>query len=311
MEPGCEGGQLLSGVSEDELERAFGRALAPPPELTADDLIEITQPEQPPGLPPPSLASVLAEIPDLPPPVESPPAIAPVVAWGQFLPKPAEPPRRRSPFGVAAIMAGAAAAGLAIGVFTTTALVQRANAPRRSAAPPRALIAGRAAPPAPEVRPAQGLQETQPVPLVPLVAAPETEQLPGRPVTQVMPVPSGPIAAQNLPAPAPALPVQPPKRAARAVPAQLTPAAVMQVVVAHKADVVACLDAARAEDPELTGTLEMRWTVAPGGEVEDVQVVTPEHQGSELGACVAGAISGWQFPRHTDLQPPITFPFRF
>jgi len=94
--------------------------------------------------------------------------------------------------------------------------------------------------------------------------------------------------------------------------ARLTESDIMQVVVAHKAQVKKCRDAALAADPDLSGKLVMRWTVNTDGETEDVQALPDgDLADTDLAACVEQVIWGWKFPRHTQEQSPITFPFVF
>jgi len=94
--------------------------------------------------------------------------------------------------------------------------------------------------------------------------------------------------------------------------ARLTESDIMQVVVAHKAQVMKCRAAALAVDPDLSGKLVMRWTVNTDGEAEDVQALPDgDLADTDLAACVEQAIWDWKFPRHTEEQSPITFPFVF
>lgn len=104
----------------------------------------------------------------------------------------------------------------------------------------------------------------------------------------------------------------PPTPGERPIKDRLGPSDIMEVVVANKAGLLKCASADRQRQPPgFSGKLAMRWNILASGATSDVEVATPELQGSELGACVARLIEGWRFPEHREARGSVTFPFVF
>jgi hypothetical protein len=102
----------------------------------------------------------------------------------------------------------------------------------------------------------------------------------------------------------------PPARSSRKE--RLSQGDIMEVVLANKPGLLKCGAAERARHPGFAGRLTMRWTIQATGKTADVEVATPELQGSELGECVSRLISGWRFPEHGEARgAAVTFPFVF
>lgn len=86
---------------------------------------------------------------------------------------------------------------------------------------------------------------------------------------------------------------------------------IMQVVLAHKPDIVECVKVQHEQDPGTGGRLVMRWKVLPSGAVSDVGVDTAELESTYLAGCVAKQLKGWRFPKSEQGQPTVSFPFTF
>ncbi len=153
-----------------------------------------------------------------------------------------------------------------------------------------------------EVEEAEGAEEQAPAASTPEADA-EFDRAFGKP-------PDEPKAAASKPAERTVyVPPAPPK--ANKPKARLSDGDIMQVVVAHKAQVKRCLNEALAKEPDLSGRLVMSFTVSLDGAPENVEPIAGELVDTELAECVTKLVQGWKFPRHTEAQPPISFPFVF
>ncbi len=95
------------------------------------------------------------------------------------------------------------------------------------------------------------------------------------------------------------------------VPDSLGQAEVMQVVVSNKPAIVRCVNEQKAKDPDISGTLVMRFTVLTSGRTSAVSAQTDEFKSSHMAVCMSSLIKGWSFPRHKTQGDPINFPFKF
>ncbi len=91
----------------------------------------------------------------------------------------------------------------------------------------------------------------------------------------------------------------------------LTQADIMEVIIAHKAELTACADAQHRADRRLSGTLRLRWVVLPSGEVVAVAVESKEFEKTPVAACIVAIIEHLQFPVHVNQGPAVHFPFKF
>lgn len=91
----------------------------------------------------------------------------------------------------------------------------------------------------------------------------------------------------------------------------LFPSDIMEVAIANKGAVAACAEAQHKLDPSLSGKLVLRWTIGLDGRVLKVEVVSKEFEHTHIAQCVMRLVKTWQFPRHTRLGDPVTFPFKF
>lgn len=85
------------------------------------------------------------------------------------------------------------------------------------------------------------------------------------------------------------------------------------VVREHQADLRACYDRGLLRDPDLTGRVDVRWTIVPGGAVEDVELAETTLADACVVRCVLGEVATWTFPGFRGLQREIrlVYPFLF
>ena len=105
--------------------------------------------------------------------------------------------------------------------------------------------------------------------------------------------------------------VPPPVGGGASVPETLGQGDVMQVVVNNKSAIVKCVSEQKAKDPDLTGTMIVRWTIQTSGKTSGVAVQTDEFKSTYLASCITGLVKQWQFPKHQQQGDPINFPFKF
>lgn len=86
---------------------------------------------------------------------------------------------------------------------------------------------------------------------------------------------------------------------------------IMGVVVAHKSDIVRCVNEMKAKEPGISGRLVMRWTIRPAGSTTGISAQTAEFKNSHMAKCIGGLVKTWKFPRHRVQGDPINFPFVF
>ncbi|MGQ0507406.1 MAG: adventurous gliding motility protein GltJ [Myxococcaceae bacterium] len=86
---------------------------------------------------------------------------------------------------------------------------------------------------------------------------------------------------------------------------------IMTVVVQNKPAIMKCVAEQKNKDPDMTGTLVMRWQVQPSGRTSNVSVQSDEFKSTYMASCIGGLIKSWSFPRHKVAGDPINFPFKF
>jgi hypothetical protein len=95
------------------------------------------------------------------------------------------------------------------------------------------------------------------------------------------------------------------------VPDQVSQGDIMQTVLAHRLEIVACVKLQKAKESDLSGTLVMRWMILTSGKTTSVSAQTEEFKNTYLASCMSDLIRTWMFPRHKQPQDPISFPFKF
>lgn len=103
----------------------------------------------------------------------------------------------------------------------------------------------------------------------------------------------------------------PPAPGGATVKSSLGQSDIMEVVLANKGALGACAEAQRKLDPSASGKLVLRWTIGLDGRVLKVEVVSKEFEKTQFAQCVLRLVKTWQFPRHTRVGEPVTFPFKF
>lgn len=93
----------------------------------------------------------------------------------------------------------------------------------------------------------------------------------------------------------------------------LSPVDVMSVVKDHLSEIQNCKNEQKAKDPNLHGSLKMRWKVQTSGKTSNV-AVAPDSEvkgDAAIAGCIGGLVRTWVFPKHRNEGPPIDFPFKF
>lgn len=86
---------------------------------------------------------------------------------------------------------------------------------------------------------------------------------------------------------------------------------IMEVVLANKAALGACVERQHRLAPGTSGKLLMKWIIRTNGTTSQVTVVSEEFRNSPIATCVAQLIKVMKFPSHKKQGDPITFPFKF
>lgn len=103
----------------------------------------------------------------------------------------------------------------------------------------------------------------------------------------------------------------PPAPGSADLPDELSQGDIMQVVLAHKPAIAKCVQQQKANDPNLSGRMVVRWTILTSGRTSGVAVRTSEFRSTKLASCISGLIRTMRFPRHKQQGAPIDFPFTF
>lgn len=117
------------------------------------------------------------------------------------------------------------------------------------------------------------------------------------------PPPKNPYAAGYIP-PAPGA-------ASGNVKESISTSEIMEVVLANQGALKACVERQRRSDPDISGTLVMKWIILINGKTAQVSVATKELKNTEMARCLGALIRQLQFPRHSKQGEAITFPFKF
>lgn len=103
----------------------------------------------------------------------------------------------------------------------------------------------------------------------------------------------------------------PPAPGAADLPERLGQSDIMGVVLEHKAAIKSCVDEQKAKQPDLSGTLVVRWTIQTTGRTSGVSVQSDEFRSTPMAGCIVGLVKKMQFPKHRVQGEPINFPFKF
>ena len=87
-------------------------------------------------------------------------------------------------------------------------------------------------------------------------------------------------------------------------------AAVKKYVQNKKGQIKSCYEKELKADPELSGKVEVVWTVKPDGTVSGVSVEVNTTGNADLVKCITMRIRRWEFdPQDEEIE--ITYPFNF
>jgi predicted Zn finger-like uncharacterized protein len=103
----------------------------------------------------------------------------------------------------------------------------------------------------------------------------------------------------------------PPAPGGTSLAATVTDSQVNETILGKVSSLQTCMQQQKAKDPEVSGTLRMRWRIAPDGSVSDVKCLTPEHASSPFAQCLTGAFKGMRFPKSANGRQDVTFPIKF
>ncbi|HEX9049310.1 MAG TPA: AgmX/PglI C-terminal domain-containing protein, partial [Anaeromyxobacter sp.] len=104
----------------------------------------------------------------------------------------------------------------------------------------------------------------------------------------------------------------PPARAGGgALPDRVSPGDINGAVAQRMDALRKCVSDQKAREPDLSGTLKMRWLILGDGSVRDVKCITPEFAQGQFAACLGGVVRSIRFPRSATTGQEVTFPFSF
>ncbi|MCC6806456.1 MAG: zinc-ribbon domain-containing protein [Deltaproteobacteria bacterium] len=99
------------------------------------------------------------------------------------------------------------------------------------------------------------------------------------------------------------------KTAEQDLPDGITGEAIAKVVESNQRAVKFCLERELKRGGTLSGRLELEFTIAPSGMVQDVDIKSAKFRGTDFGACVVQAVKSWRFPRFSGAPVPVEYPF--
>lgn len=92
----------------------------------------------------------------------------------------------------------------------------------------------------------------------------------------------------------------------------LTRDEISAVVHHNRGDLQRCYDVERGQDPNLIGSIRVRWMIAPTGEVSRADVGESTMKSPALEECVSRSIRSWVFPKPKGGGVvSVNFPFHF
>jgi hypothetical protein len=103
----------------------------------------------------------------------------------------------------------------------------------------------------------------------------------------------------------------PPAPGGNAAAQRVSDSQVNETILGNVSGLQGCVQQQKQRDPDATGVLKMRWSIAPDGSVQGVKCLTPEHASSPLSQCLTGVLRGMKFPRSASGRQDVTFPIKF
>jgi predicted Zn finger-like uncharacterized protein len=84
----------------------------------------------------------------------------------------------------------------------------------------------------------------------------------------------------------------------------------MEVVRSNMGPLRTCKEEQNKKDPNLKGTVKMKWSVTTAGKATQISCVDDDFKQSYFVSCITGVIKTWTFPRSKTQADPFTFPFK-
>jgi predicted Zn finger-like uncharacterized protein len=103
----------------------------------------------------------------------------------------------------------------------------------------------------------------------------------------------------------------PPPPGGAALAERVTDSQVNETILGRVSSLQQCVAEQKARDPDASGVLKMRWTIAPDGSVKGVKCLTSQHASSPFAQCLSGVLRGTRFPRSAQGRQEVTFPIKF
>ena len=86
---------------------------------------------------------------------------------------------------------------------------------------------------------------------------------------------------------------------------------VVTVVKKKKGQVRSCYEKELKGNPDLSGLVQVAWTVTSSGGVSDVHILANSTGNHDMEGCIKRTIGGWNFPASRGAAVDIEYPFRF
>jgi predicted Zn finger-like uncharacterized protein len=93
--------------------------------------------------------------------------------------------------------------------------------------------------------------------------------------------------------------------------AKVSDSQVNETILGRVTPLQQCVSEQKSRDPEASGVLRMRWSIAPDGSVQNVKCLTSEYASSPFAKCLTGVLRGTRFPRSAQGRQEVTFPIKF
>ncbi len=87
--------------------------------------------------------------------------------------------------------------------------------------------------------------------------------------------------------------------------------AVKRVIDQHMDEVSYCYENALMGNPSLAGSIVFEWKILLSGMVGEVGIKTSSVKSDNIHSCIKGAIKTWQFPKPTNTEVIVSYPFVF
>jgi hypothetical protein len=86
---------------------------------------------------------------------------------------------------------------------------------------------------------------------------------------------------------------------------------VARIINGHLKDIASCFESALNEDSQLSGRIDLEWTILKSGDVGDVTLKSTTVNSLLLQVCVISAVKSWKFPNSNGEDAVVSYPFVF